>query len=90
LSRLRFTSAISFGSFAVGFSFGYFAWDGLMVTAPAESPPRSPLPLFVVLLIGRFGDLDDHLTTIKLRSVKLFDDFFCRLGAGEGNESIAS
>ena len=41
-------------------------------------------------MLGRFGNLDDYRTTIKLLFVECFDSLFGSLFCGEGNEAIAS
>jgi len=44
-----------------------------LAAAPAGSPLGFPLLLFLVLLVGRLGNLDDYLSAIELLLVKKVD-----------------
>ena len=56
--------------------------------APAGPPLGFPLLLFV-LLVGRFGNLNDYRTTVEIGLVKLIDGLLDGLCVGQSDEAIA-
>ena len=73
----------------IGLGLGDFTGDGL-AAAPAGSPLGPPFFFLLVLLIGRFGNLDNYLTTVEVRLVEGLDSFLCGLCGSQSDETIAS
>lgn len=73
---------------AIGLSFGHLARNGL-ATAPARFPLGLFLLLFFVLLVGRLGNLDDHIATVELLFVKELDSLLSGFYGGHGDKTVA-
>src|SRR6266550_1836922 len=84
----RLTGVIGLRGIAIGLGFRNFAGHSF-AAAPARPPLGSPLLHFLVLLVGRFGNLNDYLATVELGLVKLIDGLLNGLCVGQSDEAIA-